>query len=187
MLNYLIGLLTGIGLGSYFFYYLELLKIKRFFKSIEDKFLMVDKNQDELIFTKRVNDYLYFKWKNWEVIVVLDKNAIYLYENDICFATSTQIPKSNVPDKLILDIKNKWKYEIDDVVIVNNVKLSTYLVKNQIEQISQTFEQEINKMFNQQFTPEPDFDIDTILDKINKVGYNNLSNEEKEFLKNVSK
>ena len=43
-----------------------------------------------------------------------------------------------------------------------------------------------NNQHNQEIE-EIDYNLDDILDKINEVGYNNLTDSEKQFLKNLNK
>ena len=152
-------------------------------------------------FKTRVNNTVYIGTKLSDygrVVIVyhLDKNDIVIFKDDKCIMTSDSVSKELV-DKIIKEINYRHGYRIDDIVEVlglifyrpdfeKNFNVNFQEIKERAMRISREMEEmsDIDKINKRN---KVRFDIDEILDKINKVGIENLTNEEKEFLNNFNK
>ncbi len=182
-INVIIGILFGFSLGVRFVIIVNNNKLKKYNKSIENMFYTVLFNFDKLVSTKRINNYAYFKYENWEIIYQLSNKSIHLFDKEQCLATSNQLKKSNVIDRLLSNIDISWGKEIHNTVIIDDNEVSINFIEDQRKKtITDPVLDRIEKENKVSY-----FTIDDILDKINKVGYNNLTNEEKDFLNNASK
>jgi hypothetical protein len=164
-------------------------------KNVEDKidrgteklFLEILNNYTKLKFIKRINDSVYFKYKKQELIYILGKKTLYLFKGDECTHTSSRISKSRTIISLMNTIDENWNDDINNIIIYNNIIYSINLIDQSL--IDQKFTDPIlNKLteIENSFSPEG-LDLDTILDKISKLGIDNLSTSEKEFLDKYSK
>ena len=100
-------------------------------------------------------------------------------------------------DKIIKEINYRHGYRIDDIVEVLGLVFyrpdfeKSFNVNFQdIKERAMRMGKEMSEMSDIdkiQKRNKVRFDIDEILDKINKVGIENLTNEEKEFLNNFNK
>jgi hypothetical protein len=140
-------------------------------KKVENTFEEILNDSAHLSFLKRINSQVYLKYRDWEVLYHLERKVINIFKGEDCLATSSQISKSKVIKKFIKLIENKWSYDIQNIVTIDNIKYSANLVKG----------------YSTETIIEDPMDLDDILDKINKVGLNNLTKEEKEFLNNSYK
>jgi hypothetical protein len=152
-------------------------------------------------FKTRVNNTVYIGTKLSDygrVVIVyhLDKNDIVIFKDDKCIMTSDSVSKELV-DKIIKEINYRHGYRIDDIVEVlglifyrpdfeKNFNVNFQEIKERAMRISREMGEmsDIDKINKRN---KVRFDIDEILDKINKVGIENLTNEEKEFLNNFNK
>ncbi len=179
IVSYLFGIASGLLLYRYIFY-LSTLTIARqnskYFKLILDN---LKKNGK---FISRINN-------NVEVSVELpsdkitlyftiDKNEIFVFKNQNCIKSSSEYVKRGIIDSIISEIKLRWDEKINNVVNMNGALLDkktyTRIINNLSYQgSSETFP--IKNVLN----------LDDILDKINEVGVDKLSEEEKEYLKNI--
>lgn len=169
------GLVLGFILGFYYVLIIQEKAIQKVQRKIENVFADILKNQKKLKFEKRINKYVYLFYNNWEVIYQLDSKVISIFEDDNCIYTSTQISDSKVVNEITDYIENKFNKTINDIVIINNVIYSSNIIKNQ-------WDSNMNELEEME-----SYTVDDLLDKINEVGYENLTSEEKEFLKNCSK
>lgn len=196
----------GISVGILIKNYLNKLSIKN-----EEKRLILDKNNqfkqilNKLLtkrtrFKTRVNNTVYIGVKlddygKVDILYFLDKRDIAIFQGDKCIMTSKDVD-SNLLNELINNIERVHYNRIMDVVEVlgfvfyrvdfeKNFNISVSELKERANQMmksmndSSDIESIINKNNNK-------FDIDEILDKINRVGIENLTKEERDFLNNYN-
>lgn len=152
-------------------------------------------------FKTRVNNTVYIGTKlpdygRVTIVYFLDKSDIAIFKEDKCIITSDSISKELV-DKIIKEINYRHGYRIDDIVEVLGLVFyrpdfeKSFNVNFQdIKERAMRMGKEMSEMSDIdkiQKRNKVRFDIDEILDKINKVGIENLTNEEKEFLNNFNK
>lgn len=152
-------------------------------------------------FKTRVNNTVYIGTKlpdygRVTIVYFLDKSDIAIFKEDKCIITSDSINKELV-DKIIKEINYRHGYRIDDIVEVLGLVFyrpdfeKSFNVNFQdIKERAMRMGKEMSEMSDIdkiQKRNKVRFDIDEILDKINKVGIENLTNEEKEFLNNFNK
>lgn len=200
-------LLLGIYLG---------IKIKEWSLNLNEKILR-DKQvkQDNDIYKKildniigkktkfktRVNNTIYLGTKipdigKVEIVYILDRRDIAVFQDTRCILTSENIEKQTL-DKITQSIDEVHQEKINDVIDVLGLIFSR-------EDFEKTFNvnlEEIKKQtmnFMKDKSEKSDiesiisdnktkFDIDEILDKINKLGIESLTKEERIFLDNYSK
>ena len=200
-------LLLGIYLG---------IKIKEWSLNLNEKILR-DKQvkQDNDIYKKildniigkktkfktRVNNTIYLGTKipdigKVEIVYILDRRDIAIFQDTRCILTSENIEKQTL-DKITQSIDEVHQEKINDVIDVLGLIFSR-------EDFEKTFNvnlEEIKKQtmnFMKDKSEKSDiesiisdnktkFDIDEILDKINKLGIESLTKEERIFLDNYSK
>lgn len=161
-------------------------KLQKQKDAIENMFSKILDDCVKMQFIKRVNKYVYFKYENWELIYLLDKKSLHIFEGEHCLATS--IENSKIVKNLIQYIETKWNKDINNIVIIDNNEFSLNFIE---EQKKRYLKEEkwsdplLNKLEDTKNIVEPT--VDDILDKINKVGYKNLTDLEIEFLNNASK
>ena len=152
-------------------------------------------------FKTRVNNTVYIGTKlpdygRVTIVYFLDKNDIAIFKDDKCIITSDSVSK-DVVNKIIKEINYRHGYRIDDIVEVLGLVFyrpdfeKSFNVNFQdIKERAMRMGKEMSEMSDIdkiQKRNKVRFDIDEILDKINKVGIENLTNEEKEFLNNFNK
>lgn len=140
---------------------------------------------NEVSFTSRINNTVQLNTEidnegEIQIMYFLDRQDISLFRDGDCLYTSNLIEKSLI-EKILKTIWSKFSIQINDVVqLLNNTfDKRTYMVisgmSNQPNEQNEVSKEEII------------FTLDDILDRINEVGYNNLTEEEKDFLKNLNK
>jgi len=112
-----------------------------------------------------------------QIMYFLDKQDISIFQENDCLFTSNLIGKELL-EIILKSIWSKFSIQINDVVqlMSNTFDKKTFMV---ISGLGNTNSQDI--------VEEVKYNLDDILDKINEVGYNNLTESEKEFLKNLNK
>jgi hypothetical protein len=131
-----------------------------------------------------------------EIVYLLDKNDIEIFKEDKCIIKSDSVGKELI-DKIIKEINYRHGYRIDDIVEVlglifyrpdfeKKFNINFREIKERAMRMSREISDfsDIDKIYKKNKVM---FDIDEILDKINKVGIENLTNEEKEFLNNFNR
>jgi len=207
MINLILSLLLGFYLG---------IKFKEWSLNLNEKILR-DKQvkQDNDIYKKildniigkktkfktRVNNTIYLGTKipdigKVEIVYILDRRDIAVFQDTRCILTSENIEKQTL-DKITQSIDEVHQEKINDVIDVLGLIFSR-------EDFEKTFNvnlEEIKKQtmnFMKDKSEKSDiesiisdnktkFDIDEILDKINKLGIESLTKEERIFLDNYSK
>jgi hypothetical protein len=186
-------------------------KIKNNFKSkkiLKDginqfKELLVNIKKGHAVFVSRVNQTVMIdtKLKDYSIVNIvylMDKGIVCIFKESKCIYTSDILEKE-FSDIIIENIHEKYGKEIDDVVEVLGVTIS----REELESKLKNFEKiDINEEFNNLNNlnkkdiseiekiieeNEEKFEVDSILDKINKVGMEKITKEELDFLKTQSK
>lgn len=175
-------------MGGYTILLVQKLYINSLNRKSKKYFLDLYNNTALIKFIKRINNYAYFEFRNWEVIFIIDRQEIQIFEKECCLATSSIFKNDKLINDLINHIKTFWGVDIENVIKVNDIIVSKNFIEEQVREQRKM----ISNMFNIPFVidekeKEIEFTVDSILDKINLVGYNGLTKEEQEFLKNASK
>jgi hypothetical protein len=181
ILQYLSFALLGMSIKTLIDNYLKNLAFNKNQLAIKSKFELIFTNFKELKFIKRINSYAYFVFNDWELIFNITENSLFIFYQEKSIASSESLVNKKTINQLIKKINRKWSNDINNTVRIGDTEISINYVNSQI---SEKFKQEI---FINQEVVEYEFSLDEILDKINLVGYKNLTNEEKYFLKNYSK
>lgn len=129
------------------------------------------------------------------IVYLIDKKMLCIFKNNACLYTSENIDKL-LKESIIMHINFIYKKEIEDIIELFGVVISK-------KELHEKFEELRNKISIGEFTIEEkeesfinkiieeaeikSLNIDDILDRINLVGIEKLTNEEKEFLNNYNK
>ena len=121
------------------------------------------------------------------VIFFMDKNEISVFKQDKCLFSSTEFLEKKITQEIVNSINSKYIKQINDVIEVMGVTLSREdfekSLNNQIQYIKKHLQENINiTEFQENQDFESKFNVDEILDKINKTGIESLSKQELEFL-----
>lgn len=206
MMNIMLIILFFI-LGFMFSKKLDMLKKhmdnKRMLEDHVRKFVNLHNNLEnsKLVFRSRVNQTVILETNLVDIglvsiVYLMDKEIVCIYKENKCCYTSENINKE-YNEKIMNKIHEKYGNEINDVVDVLGVIIS----KSELEKNLKEFEKKYPNMDLSLLNNKSEMsdiekiiedndkklDIDTILDKINKVGIENLTKEELHFLKNESK
>jgi len=207
IVNYLLVLFIGVFLGGLLAKWSNKLSEK-----ISHNKIILDKNKQfrqilEKVNTKRsrfknrINNTVYIGVKledygKVDVILFLDKNDLVIFKNDKCIMTSDLVEKELL-SKVVESIYKVHYHKIEDVVNVLGLTFS----REDFEKSFGITVQELNQRIDNMKSMNSDIsdvsniikknstrlDINEILDRINEVGIDNLTKEEKEFLKNYNK
>jgi hypothetical protein len=209
IINYLLILFVGIILGG-------LLKnwSNKLSEKIAHNKLILDKNKQfkqilEKINTKRsrfktrINNTVYIGVKledygRVDVVYFLDKNQLNIFKGDKLIMTSDLVEEVLL-NEITSSINKVHYHKIVDVVEIlglvfyredfeKSFGISFEEMKekqmNMMKSMNEEGLSDIQKIINKNKTK---LDIDDILDKINRVGIDNLTEEEKQFLDNYNK
>ena len=180
----LFGIFLGVlftVLSVYLISFFDKMKLK---KNQTKIFSQVLKNldSDETNFNNRVNHVIQIDTTipvegEVQVLLFLDKKDISIFKGAECIYTSEVIDK-DLLDKISTKIWDRFSLMINDVVYLQNniIDRQTYMRLTSNEKF------ETKKKVKKNILT-----LDGVLDKINIVGYDNLTDLEKEFLKNCSK
>jgi hypothetical protein len=177
-------LIIGIALGSFFTFIFLLIMSKRnekkiikeynsFYESVYNRL-----TQNEVIFISRINNTVHLNTDlNGEIQIMyfLDRQDVSIFQDGVCIYTSSLVKKDLI-ERILKSIWSKFSNQINDVVQISN---NTFDKK--------TFSALSNISIVQDDEVDLDLDLDDILDRINEVGYNNLTDLEKQFLKNLNR
>jgi hypothetical protein len=185
----LVFLIIGIVLGCGATFTTLLLLAKRNDNKIKKKNIKIyeevltNLTSNEVSFNSRVNNTVQLNTiieseGEVQIMYFLDKQDISVFQDGDCLYTSSLIGKE-ILEKILKTIWSKFSIQINDVVQLhsNTFDRRTFMI------ITGTHN---NNQHNQEIE-EIDYNLDDILDKINEVGYNNLTDSEKQFLKNLNK
>ena len=201
---YILVLLTGILIGGIISNWYNKLSIRN-----EELRLILDKNKQfkqilEKVLTKRsrfktrINNTVYIGVKlddygKVDILYFLDKRDIAIFKDDNCIMTSKDV-KSDLLNDVINNIDRVHYHRIVDIVEVlgfvfyredfeKNFNISVKELKERANMINLDENSDIQNIIKKNNNK---FNIDDILDKINRVGIENLTKEEKDFLNNYS-
>ena len=166
-------------------------------KKVNDVYsnLLNNVHGNKTIFTSRINNTVSLETLldgegKVNIMYMMDKKDIAIFKNDNCVYTSNLV-KPDLLDEIItaIDIYHKTK-------IVDTVNMMGLIFSR--EEFERKFNLKVEDMKKGMYAPmevydidkmiedEIDFDIDYILDRISEVGIENLTPDEKEFLKNYN-
>lgn len=175
------GIVIGFYLGLFSSIIVKNKNLKEYQNKIEGMFSSILDNFSNLKFSRRINRYAYFIYQDWEIIYQLDNKTIHIFSKEECLATSKQLDESKTILNLISEIENKWSIDMNNTIVVdNNILSMNYFEEQRNKVISNQFSDPMLNPKKEEYIPS----IDDILDKINKVGFINLSDEEKNILRN---
>lgn len=181
----------------------EHLKAKKMIEDVTKQFSQVLENirSNKALFKSRVNQTVYIStdivdYGPVDIVYLMDKKDVALFKGNKCIYT-THIIDTKVVSDIITSIRIKFNNQINDVVEVMGITISKSdfekslgVSLKDIEKQQQAFKKiqedqksDIDKIIE---SNEKRLSVDDILDKIGKVGYNNLTPQEKEFLKKNS-
>lgn len=181
----------------------EKLKNKRLLADGLNQFKEILENikMGRAVFVSRVNQTIMIdtKLKKYDIVNIvylMDKRIVCIFKENKCIYTS-DIIDSELNDTIISNIHEQYGKEIDDVVEVLGVTISRDELETKIKEFEEknknisfdlnNFKKEstdIEKIIEEN---EERFEVDSILDKINKLGMEKITKEELEFLKTQSK
>ena len=183
-------------------------KIKAHFKDqklLKDMILQFEEilsniKKGQAVFVSRVNHTVMLdtKLKDYNIVNVvylMDKSIVCIFKENKCIYTSETIDKK-LNENIISNIHEQYGKQIDDVVEVLGVTISREELESKLKDFeSVNPEAELNNLMMKKETTEIEriveenedrFDVDSILDKINKLGMSKITQEELDFLKNQS-
>lgn len=181
----------------------EKLKNKRLLADGLNQFKEILENikMGRAVFVSRVNQTIMIdtKLKKYDIVNIvylMDKRIVCIFKENKCIYTS-DIIDSELNDTIISNIHEQYGKEIDDVVEVLGVTISRDELETKIKEFEDknknisfdlnNFKKEstdIEKIIEEN---EERFEVDSILDKISKLGMEKITKEELEFLKTQSK
>jgi len=200
---------TAFVLGILFYTILEsltkYLKSKKIIDDSSNQFKEIIKNlkTGTTNFVSRVNETIFIDtnlkdWKDVSIIYLIDKQIVCIFKDNKCLYT-TEIVDETLKNKLISEICEKYKKEIDDVIEIMGTKISKSEFENRVNEFKSSSMEDFNFNFDSEEQDsdvdkivsdnENKFDLDEILDKLAKNDYNRnlLSQEEIDFLDHKSK
>jgi hypothetical protein len=196
-LMFISGLLIGCLITYILLNLISRSKNKSILKDNINQFIQILKNikSDKTKFKSRVNNTIYIEtnlsdYGDVGLVCLLDKKDISIFKDEKCIYTSNLI-NSDLINEITKAIELKHNKDINDVVEILGFVFSR-------EDFEKSFNVNIKEIKNGVKKEESDiekilkknkkrFDIDEILDKISKVGIENLTEEEKQFLNNYNK
>ena len=205
----IILLVGGFTLGILFYTILEsltkYLKSKKIIDDSSNQFKEIIKNlkTGTTNFVSRVNETIFIDtnlkdWKDVSIIYLIDKQIVCIFKENKCLYT-TEIVDETLKNKLISEICEKYKKEIDDVIEIMGTKISKSEFESRVNEFKSSSIEDLNFNFDSEEQDsdvdkivsdnENKFDLDEILDKLAKNDYNRnlLSQEEIDFLDHKSK
>jgi len=169
-------------------------------KDINNQFKQILSNviSNKSKFVNRINSVVFIKtnlhdYGDVNIVYLLDKRSVSIFMEDKCIYTSDFADKE-VINSIVETIDVKYEKNINDVVELlgfifsredfeKKFKVKIEDIKNG-KMMDHQMESDINRIIQGNNTK---LDMDEILDKISKVGIENLTEEEKNFLNNFNK
>jgi hypothetical protein len=177
-------------------------KDKKILKNMVIQFEEILSNikKGQAVFVSRVNHTIMIdtKLKDYNVVNIvylMDKKIVCIFKENKCIYTSETI-ENGLRDNIIANIHDLYGKEIEDVVEVLGVTISREELKSKLKDFEDSNPNLDMTMFNKTELSDIDmiieenedrFDVDSILDKISKVGMEKITKEELDFLKEQSK
>lgn len=196
------ALLIGFLIGIFFnMKMIEFLNDKRYKKTITDKSnkykeILSKIENKKIRFVTRINDVAYFKMNlsdfgKIDIFYFLSKKDISIFRGEKCLLTSINVDKQIIED-ITKKIDSIYTDKMNDVInfmgliihrndFEKTFNISLDDIKKEMDRNEE--QSDINGVIKNN---ENKFDIDDILDKINKVGLENLTKDELNFLNNYN-
>lgn len=176
----LIGFLFGIIFSYYSFRLFNFLKKQATIEAHNKvyKTILANLNNKLVNFNSRINNTVEMSTSipfegDITLMYFFDKKEVAIFRGKDCLYTSIYCDKKILED-IVRSIWVNFSNQINSGVVINGNFLD-----------AGTIYKNVNAINGPKIKKKKIFKIDDILDKINEVGYENLSNEEKEFLKNI--
>lgn len=119
------------------------------------------------------------------VIYFLDRKEVAIFKGQDCLYTTSMV-KAETVDSISRAVWSKYSNKINDTVSILGHVYDKQSFTKMYGNVFDPTTLDLNQFANEPIDPiEQPLDLDDILDKINKVGYDNLSDVEKQFLKNL--
>ena len=197
ILIFMIGLIIGCLITYILSNLISRSKNKSILKDNINQFIQILKNikSDKTKFKSRVNNTIYIEtnlsdYGDVGLVCLLDKKDISIFKDEKCIYTSNLI-NSDLVNEITKEIELKHNKDINDVIEIlgfvfsredfeKSFNVNIKEIKNDIKKEESDIEKILKKNKKR-------FDIDEILDKISKIGIDNLTEEEKQFLNNYNK
>jgi hypothetical protein len=208
MINFIVLIVIGFFIGIVYKNWSDkLFEKKEMLKSILDKNnqfkqILEKVNTKRSRFKTRINNTVYIGVKledfgKVDVVYFLDKKDIVIFKNEKCILTSDSV-ESTLLNQIMDDIYRVHGYRIEDVVQIlgltfsredfeKSFGISVQELRERTDNMMKSMSEDTSDIQNIINKNNIKLDIDDILDKINKVGIENLTEEEKEFLNNYNK
>jgi hypothetical protein len=160
--SHILCILFGICLGLLYQTYINYITVKKYDDKKTKLFILIKEAlySGIVIFKERINNLVYLSCNDIIFVYKIDKSEI--FKDNECVAISSKLDENLIKD-IINMININFKEEIDDIVSINGYFISKGLHNSPIVTVY-------------------DLDLDDILDRINKVGYDKLTTHEKDFL-----
>ena len=198
-LMFILGFLFSKVMDSIKIYFKNQKLIKDIAKQFEEILTNIQKGQS--VFISRVNHTVMIdtKLKDYNVVNIvylMDKRIVCIFKENKCIYTSETI-NNTLKDNIIANIHDKYDKQIQDVVEVLGVTISREELESKLKDFENSNPNLDMTMFNNKkelsdieiiIEENKDrFDVDSILDKISRVGMEKITKEELDFLKEQSK
>ena len=193
------GLLLGILVTILSSYFLRKMREKDKINDINSQFKQILTNLSigSTKFKSRVNSTVYIETKLNDygevgLVYLMDKQDIAIFKNEKCIFTTDLIDDSLI-DQITKEIETKHSKDINDTIEVLGFVFSreefekTFSINMDDVKMNNLPKKELSDIEKIVKKNKKKFDIDEILDKISKVGLENLTEDEKKFLKNYNK
>lgn len=193
------GLLLGILVTILSSYFLRKMREKDKINDINSQFKQILTNLSigSTKFKSRVNSTVYIETKLNDygevgLVYLMDKQDVAIFKNEKCIFTTDLIDDSLI-EKITKEIETKHSKDINDTIEVLGFVFSreefekTFSINMDDVKMNNLPKKELSDIEKIVKKNKKKFDIDEILDKINKVGLENLTESEKKFLKNYNK
>lgn len=173
-----LGIIVGVGI----FIFINLMSDRKIFRSNTNYFKIILNSLNSANFLSRVNNEVQISIDIGEKLTlfyIIDKNDIVIFNGNKCVKTSFNSDKIVISD-IILKIYEKWGDIINNTININGSLVDTTTYNRIVGNLN-------NQMGSMKIkNPKKKIRLDDVLDKINDVGINSLSLEEKNFLKNFN-
>lgn len=194
VLFFLLGLSTGVMFSITFNYILAYLKTRKIRQgnNLVFKQILTNLQNGKGKFVNRINNTVQIDTKiksegKISMIFFIDKNELSLFKDGTCVYTHVNVDE-DIINSIIQMIWSRFSERIGDVVqLYNNVmdrKSFMKLVSQAKTEVQIINLDENGNMMESETEIQIPLTLDDILDKINQVGYDGLSQNEKDFLKN---
>ena len=193
------GLLLGILMTNLLSYFLRKMREKDKINDISSQFKQILTNLSigSTKFKSRVNSTVYIETKLNDygevgLVYLIDKQDVAIFKNEKCIFTTDLIDDSLI-DQITKEIETKHSKDINDTIEVLGFVFSreefekTFSINMDDVKMNNLPKKELSDIEKIVKKNKKKFDIDEILDKISKVGLENLTEDEKKFLKNYNK